>query len=681
MELTLIARVRDGLILATSIEGSDGSDTNLVKYSNQAKMLFKKLNGAPQMQSIESGPYMFHYVMKQSICCLCLCQHSFPRKLAFAYLEDISQEFLNQNATKIDQIARPYHFLEFDQYIQQAKKRYIDRNRYAMSAVSSELQDVARIMVSNIEDVIHRGEALNILEAKASDLSGISRKYREDAKALNRRLMTTTREFDYLVIGGGSGGIASARRAREFGVSVGLIENGRLGGTCVFAVIITVKVNVGCVPKKVMYNCSMHAEFIRDHADYGFDVTLNKFEWNVIKKSRDAYIRRLNAIYESNLKSSKVELIRGFGTFNEDGTVEVDGQKYKGRYTLISVGGYPSIPDIPGAELGIDSNGFFELTELPTKTVVVGAGYIAVELAGVLANLGSDTHLLIRYDKVCLFSNCISLAAISSGTCFQVLRTFDETLSAGLTEAMDNGPVNIHKNTQVRSVEKDFNGLLTVKTSSGIIENVETLIWAIGRTPSTAKLNLHKVELLFMEVGVKTDGVGHIYVDQYQNTSNPSILCVGDATGKFLLTPVAIAAGRRLAHRLFNDESSNYLPYENIATVVFSHPPVGTVGLTEAEAIAKYGKEEVMLYKSKFNPMYHAVTKHKESCIMKMVCVGPEEKVVGIHILGSGADEMLQGFAVAMNMGATKAQFDACVAIHPTSAEELVTMRGGVRPQ
>ncbi|EYC17516.1 Vesicle-trafficking protein SEC22b family protein [Ancylostoma duodenale] len=187
MELTLIARVRDGLILATSIEGSDGGDTNLVKYSNQAKMLFKKLHNAPQMQSIESGPYMFHYVIKESICCLCLCQHSFPRKLAFAYLEDVAQEFLNQNATRIEQVVRPYHFLEFDQYIQQAKKKYVDRSRYAMSAVSNELQDVARIMVSNIEDVIHRGEALNILEAKASDLSGLSKKYREDAKALNRR--------------------------------------------------------------------------------------------------------------------------------------------------------------------------------------------------------------------------------------------------------------------------------------------------------------------------------------------------------------------------------------------------------------------------------------------------------------------------------------------------------------
>ncbi|KAK6731987.1 hypothetical protein RB195_008061 [Necator americanus] len=459
------------------------------------------------------------------------------------------------------------------------------------------------------------------------------------------REMATVREFDYLVIGGGSGGIASARRAREFGVSVGLIEEGRLGGTCV---------NVGCVPKKVMYNCSMHAEFIRDHADYGFDVTLNKFDWSVIKKSRDEYVRRLNGIYESNLNNSKVELIRGRGAFADDGNVEVNGQKYKGKYTLIAVGGFPTMPDIPGAEYGTDSDGFFELEKLPKKSVVVGAGYIAVELAGVLANLGSDSHLLIRYDKV--------------------LRTFDETLSTGLTEAMDKGPVNIHKRTQVQRVQKRPDGLLTITTNTGVIDEVEVLIWAIGRTPYTASLNLDKV-------GVKTDTNGHVIVDKYQNTSNPNILCIGDAAGKFLLTPVAIAAGRRLSHRLFNNESSNFLPYENIATVVFSHPLVGTVGLTEEEAIDKYGKNQIMLYKSKFNPMYHAVTKHKEPCIMKLICAGPEERVVGVHILGAGADEMLQGFAVAVTMGATKAQFDACVAIHPTSAEELVTMRGGVRPE
>ncbi|VDN29196.1 unnamed protein product, partial [Cylicostephanus goldi] len=252
---------------------------------------------------------------------------------------------------------------------------------------------------------------------------------------------------------------------------------------------------------------------------------------------------------------SKVEIIRGQAAFEEDGTVVVNGQKYKGKNTLIAVGGFPTIPDLPGAEYGTDSDGFFELDHLPKKSVVVGAGYIAVELAGVLGNLGSDTHLLIRYDNV--------------------LRTFDDTLSVGLTEAMDKGPVTIHKRTLVDRVEKRPDGLLTIKTNTGTIDEVETLIWAVGRTPLTADLHLDKIH-----VGVKTDDKGNVIVDKYQNTSNPSIQCIGDAAGKFLLTPVAIAAGRRLSHRLFNNETSNYLPYENIATVVFSHPTLGTVGLT-----------------------------------------------------------------------------------------------------
>jgi glutathione reductase (NADPH) len=462
-----------------------------------------------------------------------------------------------------------------------------------------------------------------------------------------RRSMSSVKEFDYLVIGGGSGGIASARRAREFNATVGLIERQRLGGTCV---------NVGCVPKKVMYNTALHTEYIRDHADYGFDVTYNGFSFPKIKQSRDAYIRRLNGIYENNLKNSGVELIRGFGKFADDGTVEVDGQKYKGKHTLIAVGGKPIIPkDVPGAEYGIDSDGFFDLEDLPKKTVVVGAGYIALEIAGVLAALGSETHMLIRYD--------------------QVLRTFDHTIMEYATESADHSPINLHKKTHVEKVEKNSDGTLKVTTKEGtIFDNVNTLIWAVGRSPLTKDLNLEKV-------GVKTDSAGHIIVDEYQNTTTPGILSLGDVCGKFLLTPVAIAAGRRLSHRLFNGETNNRLLYENIATVVFSHPPVGTVGLTEAEAIKKYGKEDVTIYKSKFNPMYYAMTTHKEQCIMKIICIGKEEKVVGIHMGGLGVDEMLQGFAVAVQMGATKKQFDDTVAIHPTSSEELVTMRGGVKPE
>uniref|UniRef100_A0A1I7VQ87 Glutathione reductase n=1 Tax=Loa loa TaxID=7209 RepID=A0A1I7VQ87_LOALO len=461
----------------------------------------------------------------------------------------------------------------------------------------------------------------------------------------NRRAMTDSdsiKTYDYLVIGGGSGGIASARRAAEFKASVGLIEEAHLGGTCV---------NKGCVPKKVMYNCSRHAEIISNHSDYGFDVTLNGFNWKKMKDSRDAYVKRLNRIYESNLSNSQVELIRGKGSFTEDGVVDVNGKKYFGKHILIAVGGYPKRPNVPGAEYGIDSDGFFRLDILPKRAVVVGGGYIAVELSSVLAALGSDVHLLVRKPRV--------------------LWNFDHTLSECLTESIDRGPTNLHKNTEVKSVERKPDGLLTVHTTNGTINEVNSLIWAIGRLPATRGLNLDYV-------GVETDQIGNVIVDEYQNTSTKNVYAVGDCCGKALLTPVAIAAGRCLAHRLFNNEINSRLDYENIPSVVFSHPPLATVGLTEAHAVDQFGKNSLKIYKTKFNPMYHAVTQHKEPTVMKLICAGKNEQVVGLHMLGEGCDEMLQGFAVAVKMGATKKDFDDTVAIHPTSAEELVTMRNEV---
>ncbi|KAL3117047.1 hypothetical protein niasHT_005130 [Heterodera trifolii] len=456
------------------------------------------------------------------------------------------------------------------------------------------------------------------------------------------------KKFDYLVIGGGSGGIASARRAAEFKVKVGLIESERLGGTCV---------NLGCVPKKVMYNTAVHAEFLRDHADYGFDAMNVKFNWSKIKNSRDQYIRRLNSIYQTNLENSKVEIVRGRAKFNKDGSVEVsrsDGSKEtcQGTHTLIAVGGAPRIPkDVPGAEYGTNSDGFFGFEQMPNKTVVVGAGYIAVELASILADLGSETYLLIRYDRV--------------------LRNFDDTMSQALTDALIAGPVNLKQRTLVSKVERsETTGKLTVHmTDESKLEDVDKLIWAIGRDPLTAELNLS-------DVGIKLMDSGHIKVDDYQNTTKEGIYAVGDVcTPKFELTPVAIAAGRRLAHRLFNKEAENRLIYENIPTVVFSHPPLATTGLSEKEAVERFGRDEVKTYNAAFPNMYFAMTQHKEKTHMKIVCHGKDEKVVGLHILGMGADEMLQGFAVCVKAGLTKKDFDNCVAIHPTASEELVTMR------
>ncbi|XP_046585393.1 glutathione reductase, mitochondrial-like [Haliotis rubra] len=458
-----------------------------------------------------------------------------------------------------------------------------------------------------------------------------------------RRLVATmppvVKTFDYLVIGGGSGGLASARRAAEFGVKAAIIEESRWGGTCV---------NVGCVPKKIMYNTAMHAEFIREHEEYGFSVELKKFDWSVVKKSRDAYIKRLNGIYETNLDKSKVERIVGHASFTDDRCVEVNGQKYSATHILIATGGRPVFPDIPGAEHGISSDGFFDLEDLPKKVVVVGAGYIAVELAGIFGALGADTSILIRFE--------------------QVLRTFDSMVSSSVTNSLESEGVKVRKKTKVTSVTKESDGSLTVETTTGQIAGVKCLLWAIGRVPNTDNVGLDKV-------GVELDAHKNIVVDEYQNTNVKDIYALGDACGKALLTPVAIAAGRRLAHRVFDNKKDLKLDYSNIPTVVFSHPPVGTIGLTEDEAVGEYGKENVKVYTSNFTPMYYAVLQHKGKCSMKLVCAGPEEKVVGLHMIGQGCDEMLQGFSVAIKMGATKAQFDNTVAIHPTSSEELVTMR------
>ncbi|KAL1773179.1 glutathione reductase, mitochondrial [Sigmodon hispidus] len=458
--------------------------------------------------------------------------------------------------------------------------------------------------------------------------------------------------FDYLVIGGGSGGLASARRAAELGARAAVVESHKLGGTCV---------NVGCVPKKVMWNTAVHSEFMHDHVDYGFQGCESKFNWHVIKEKRDAYVSRLNTIYQNNLTKSHIEIIHGYASFTDgpQPTVEVNGRKYTAPHILIATGGVPSVPhesQIPGASLGMTSDGFFQLEDLPRRSVIVGAGYIAVEIAGILSALGSRTSLLIRHDRV--------------------LRNFDSLISSNCTEELENAGVEVLKFSQVKEVKKTPSGLelqvLTAvpsrKPTMTTIPDVDCLLWAIGRDPNSRGLNLNIL-------GIQTDEKGHIIVDEFQNTNVKGIYAVGDVCGRALLTPVAIAAGRKLAHRLFECKEDSKLDYDNIPTVVFSHPPIGTVGLTEDEAIQKYGKENVKIYSTAFTPMYHAVTTRKTRCVMKMVCANEEKKVVGIHMQGIGCDEMLQGFAVAVKMGATKADFDNTVAIHPTSSEELVTLR------
>ncbi|MCC5825609.1 glutathione-disulfide reductase [Alkalimonas sp.] len=450
-----------------------------------------------------------------------------------------------------------------------------------------------------------------------------------------------TRHYDYLAIGAGSGGIASANRAAMRGAKAAVIEAKAVGGTCV---------NVGCVPKKVMWYGAHIAEAIKYSPAYGFDMQQQGFDWATLVRNREAYIERIHAAYQRGFASNGVELIEGFATFVDKNTVEVNGERISADHITIAVGGRPSRPDIPGAELGIDSDGFFALTEQPKKAVVVGAGYIAVEIAGVLHALGSDTHLLVRKDRP--------------------LRNFDTDITDALLERMKQDELQLHTQTEVSKVEAGSDGRLIVYLSDGgMLLNVDCLIWAIGREPATDAIKLEAA-------GVTTDEQGYIRTDAYQNTNVPGIYAVGDITGEAQLTPVAVKAGRMLAERLFNKAMPDAkMDYRLIPTVVFSHPPIGTIGLTEAEAKAEFGEANIKVYRSSFAAMYNAITPHRAMSTFKLVCAGKEEKVVGLHGIGEGMDEVLQGFAVALKMGATKADFDATVALHPTSAEEFVTMR------
>lgn len=451
----------------------------------------------------------------------------------------------------------------------------------------------------------------------------------------------TATHFDYICIGGGSGGIASANRAAMYGAKVALIEAQDLGGTCV---------NVGCVPKKVMWHGAQVAEAMNLYAaDYGFDVDVKNFNWNKLVENRQAYIGRIHQSYDRVLGNNKVNVIKGFAKFVDANTVEVNGEHYTADHILIAVGGRPTIPNVPGAEYGIDSNGFFDLEEQPKRVAVVGAGYIAVEIAGVLSALGSDTHLFVRKQSP--------------------LRSFDPTIVETLTEVMNAEGPTLHTHSIPKEVVKEADGSLTLHLENGDSQNVDTLIWAIGRHPATDAINLDTT-------GVATNDRGYIKVDEYQQTNVKGIYCVGDIMeGGIELTPVAVKAGRQLSERLFNNKPEAKMDYELVPTVVFSHPPIGTIGLTEPEAIEKYGEENVKVYSSGFTAMYTAVTQHRQPCKMKLVCAGEDEKVVGLHGIGFAVDEMIQGFGVAMKMGATKADFDSVVAIHPTGSEEFVTMR------
>ena len=454
-----------------------------------------------------------------------------------------------------------------------------------------------------------------------------------------------SRVYDYLVIGGGSGGIASARRAASYGAKVAVVEQSRLGGTCV---------NLGCVPKKVMWNTASIAEAIHESKHYGFDVKFNGFNWSTLKQKRDAYILRLNGIYENNLKKDGIDLIRGTASFVDKNRIKVGNEVYEGKNILIVAGSRAWIPNIPGAkEFGVTSDGFFELEKQPKKVAIVGAGYIAVELAGVFKALGTDVSLYIRQKEV--------------------LKSFDNIIREGVMNEYKRQGINVVPFSGITQVDKVDGTLQLSVINKDTLETTqasgyEHLIWAVGREANTDPLNLSVT-------GVPFKDDGFLKVNEYQETGVPGLYALGDICGVEMLTPVAIAAGRRLADRLFDGKQGSKLEYENIASVIFSHPTAGSVGLSEQAAIKKYGAENIKVYQSKFVNMYYSMMDHKPSTHYKLVCLLPTEQVIGLHLFGKDSDEILQGFAVAVKMGATKKDFDNTVAIHPTAGEELVTMR------
>jgi glutathione reductase (NADPH) len=444
--------------------------------------------------------------------------------------------------------------------------------------------------------------------------------------------------FDLICVGGGSGGLACAQRAAHYGAKTAVVESDRLGGTCV---------NVGCVPKKVMWNAAGVAMVLADAGDYGFEIKVGGGDWSVLKHKRDSFIVRLNNIYERNLAAKGVTRVRGAARFLDAHTLEVDGRRLAAPHIVIATGGVPAMPDLPGADLGITSDGFFSLAGRPRRAAIIGSGYIACELAGAFHELGTEVELFIRKDRL--------------------LTHFDGMLGTSLMRETRAQGMTIHERV-VPAAVRERDGLVTLAASDGReFAGFDCLLWAIGRSANVAALELKSA-------GVTLDGRGFVVTDAFQNTNVPGVYAIGDVTGRAALTPVAIAAGRRLSDRLFGGMTDRRIDYENIATVVFTHPPIGTIGMSEGEARALYG-DAVTVYVSDFTPMYHALTTRKSHTDMKLVCMGPRQKIVGCHVIGAGADEMMQGFAVAIRMGATKQDFDDTVAIHPTSSEEFVTMR------
>ena len=444
-------------------------------------------------------------------------------------------------------------------------------------------------------------------------------------------------DFDLLVIGAGSGGVRAARFAAGFGARVAIVESRYLGGTCV---------NVGCVPKKLLvYGAHYHEDFAQA-AGFGWTLGERQFDWPTLIANKNREIERLNGIYRNLLLNSGVTLLEGHGRLRDEHSVEVAGQVYRARHILIATGGWPQIPDIPGKELAITSNEAFYLPALPRRVLVVGGGYIAVEFASIFQGLGAQTSLLYR------------------GELF--LRGFDQSVRLHLKEELSKKGLDLQFNSDIRRIERQADGSLLATLNDGRQLTTDCVFYATGRRPMLDDLGLENVD-------IQLDERGFIQVNERYETSTPSILALGDVTGGMALTPVALAEGMAVARRLFKPEEYRPVDYQNIPTAVFSLPNVATVGLTEEQARA--AGHTLKIFESRFRPMKLTLTDCQERSLMKLVVDAETDRVLGCHMVGGEAGEILQGIAIAIKAGATKRIFDETIGIHPTAAEEFVTMR------
>ena len=442
-------------------------------------------------------------------------------------------------------------------------------------------------------------------------------------------------DYDLVTIGAGSGGVRASRLAGGYGARVAVCEEDRVGGTCVLR---------GCIPKKLLIYAAHYADYIEDSANYGWTIEGIAHDWKKLIKNKNIELDRLNRIYLSILKNNNVDLKEGRGIIIDEHTVEVGGNRITTENILIAVGGWPSMPTIPGIEYAITSNEALQLPALPKSMVIVGGGYIAVEFAGIFSGLGVEVTEIIRADKI--------------------LRGFDIDMRVSLSEEMGKRGIKIKSEAEVLSIKKhQDNFSLQLKNGENI--KTECVMYATGRKANTEGLGLDRA-------GVQLRNNGAIKVDDYNRTSQPNIFAVGDVTDRIQLTPVAIQEGHAFADMLFGGDK-RVTDYKNVPSAVFSTPPIATVGLTEEEAIAQYGKVDI--YDSNFKPLVHTMSGRDERSVMKLIVDTKTDVVVGCHMMGTDSPEIIQGVAIAIKCGATKSQFDSTTGIHPSSAEEFVTMR------